>query len=113
MAFHIDVQPAAYVQLDLFPASVVRDGESLGEELRVVVTDNHFYVFTDAVEGPYALIGLPLISFDGNNKDGYTIETAETTFAVKRAQNCGCGSRLRGIRPFAGIPYITQINIKG
>lgn len=112
MAFTIDVEPAIHIQMDLFPASVRPGGEEgtpIGEELRVIVTDNYFYVIDDTIDGPAAIIKEPLESFDGSNKLGYTVTTTQgNTYYFSRALNCGCGSRLRGLHPFAGVPWVAR-----
>jgi hypothetical protein len=93
-----------YVLLDLFPAHVTLEGVVLGEALRAGVTDSHFYLFDDTLEGPDVVRTEDLVSFEGTNKTGYTVVTAENTYYIVRSANCGCGSRLRGIHPFDGIP---------
>ncbi|UDL16760.1 hypothetical protein SEA_ATUIN_67 [Arthrobacter phage Atuin] len=105
MAKDFDLPRPAYIRLDLFPASV----NDMGEELRVIVTDSVFYVFDETLTGPEAVISEPLVSFEGSNQTGYTVVTESNTYAVARALNCGCGSRLRGIHPFMGVPYASQL----
>lgn len=102
--------PANHIKIDLFPAEV-RGGEDaldMGQELRVIVTDNYFYVFQDTIDGPKAVVAEPLTSFDGSNKTGYTVTTDTSEYWFIRANNCGCGSRLRGIHPFSGVPHIAR-----
>jgi hypothetical protein len=103
-----DLQPAEYVYLDLFPADVVEtiDDVPLGDELRVVVTENYLYVLRDTPDGPEMLSQEPLRDFSGTNKTGYTIETVFNRYYVKRAPNCGCGAALRGITLFPGAVYV-------
>lgn len=112
MAFTIDVEPANFIWIDLFPADVRPGGEdspTMGEELRVIVTDNYFYVIDDTIDGPAAVIKEPLESFDGSNVLGYTVVTSSgATYYFKRATNCGCGSRIRGIFPFPGVPQVAR-----
>lgn len=106
MAFTIDVEPANYINLDLFPAKVESSiFKPLHEEYRVIVTDNYLYVIDDTIDGPAPIVREPLLSFEGDNKIGYTVETELGTVHIQRALNCGCGSRLRGIHPFAGVPH--------
>lgn len=112
MAYTLDVVPANFLYLDIFPGSVFTGGPekpSIGDEYRVIVTDNTFYVLHDTFDGPQSLIQEPLVSFEGSNKLGYTVVTETETYHVQRATNCGCGSRLRGVHPFIGVPYISQI----
>lgn len=112
MAFTIDVQPAAYINLDLFPAKIfvsLGSFEPKHEEYRVIVTDNYFYIIDDQPEGPAAIVSEPLKGFSGTNKTGWTVETDSGLYFVERALNCGCGSRLRGLHPFAGVPFVAQL----
>lgn len=108
MQNNLELDPAQYINLDLFPASVTSGGELLGETYRVIVTDNCLYVIDDAVDGPYLLIKEPLENFNGTNKTGYEVNS----YHVRRAKNCGCGSRLRGMHPFLGVPFISQLRVK-
>lgn len=111
MAFTIDVEPASFIWLDLFPATVRAESGSFQathEEYRVIVTDNYFYVLDETIDGPAAIIKEPLTDFSGSNKVGYTISTETEIYYVERALNCGCGSRLRGIHPFAGVPFVAR-----
>jgi hypothetical protein len=113
MAFTLDVEPAAFIYLDLFPAKIsVHDGyefQPKHEEYRVIVTDNRIYIIDDFPDGPEVAHTQPLIGFEGTNKTGYTVTTPEVAFHVERALNCGCGSRLRGLHPFSGVPYVSQL----
>lgn len=92
------LEPANFILLDLFPAEVVDSSvATLGNELRVVVTDNHLYVLMDDVDGPVLWFKEALQDFSGTNKTGYRVETESNTYHVKRAPNCGCGAALRGL----------------
>lgn len=107
MKFTIDVEPANAVWLDLFPARIEADTwEAKHEEYRVIVTDTYFYIIDDTIDGPKAIFSEPTVAFEGNNKVGYTVTTPTATFRITRAPNCGCGSRIRGIFPFAGVPQV-------
>lgn len=102
-----DVQPADFLYLDLFPAVVdTADGSNLGDELRIIVTENRVYVLEDTPDGPAMLLQEPLRVFLGDNKTGYTIETMANKYYAFRAPNCGCGASLRGIRLFPDATYI-------
>jgi hypothetical protein len=112
MAFTLNVFPAAYINLDLFPAKITTvDGvfEPKHEEYRVIVTDNYLYIIDDMPEGPECILTEPLVSFEGTNKTGYTVVSGNHAFLIQRALNCGCGSRLRGLHPFAGVPFVSQL----
>lgn len=110
MAFTIDVEPANQVWLDLFPAKIQvtpdpwADFQPAHEEYRVIVTDTYFYIIDDTLDGPKAIVTLPVVAFEGTVKVGYTVTTKEASFLLVRAANCGCGSRIRGLHPFAGVP---------
>lgn len=107
--FTIDVEPANEVWLDLFPAAITTvDGvfEPVHEEYRVIVTDTFFYIIDDTTEGPKAILSEPTVQFEGTNKTGYTVVTSNHAFLITRAPNCGCGSRIRGLYPFAGVPQV-------
>ena len=109
----LNTEPAAFYYLDLFPASVHvggPEGTLIGEEFRVIVTDNHFYVFQEIGTGPDTLIKDPLVTFEGSNKTGYTITGSINSYFVKRAGNCGCGSRLRGVSIFPGVPHESHLS---
>lgn len=111
MAIEFNVRPANFISLDLFPAKVSSEGGSFvptHEEYRVIVTDNSFYVFDDNGFSPTDIVSDLLVSFDGDNKTGYTVTTETDVYHIERALNCGCGSRLRGIHPFAGVPYAAR-----
>lgn len=105
----LDVEPAAFWYLDLFPASVQESGSVIGEEFRVIVTDNHFYVLEEIGTGPALFIKEPLESFEGTNKTGYTVTAGGRQFFIQRAANCGCGSRLRGVSVFPGVPHESHL----
>ncbi len=112
MGYTIDVEPAEFIWIDLFPAAV-RSGSlenaPISEELRVIVANNYFYVIDDTIDGPAAIIKEPLDEFDGSNKTGYTVTTTlGNTYYFIRALNCGCGSRIRGIFPFPGVPFVAR-----
>jgi hypothetical protein len=91
----------AYIRLDLFPAEVV----DFPYTTRVVVTDTEWFFYVDSPEGPTAGLSGELYDFEGTNTRGYTIVSPDgTRHYVRRSGGCGCGSRLRGFRPFPGVP---------
>lgn len=106
-SFTLDVEPANEVWLDIFPAKVYDEsGEfvPVHEEFRVIVTDNRFYLIDDTIDGPKVIISEGLVAYEGSVQTGYYATTDHRRFHVQRAQNCGCGSRIRGLHPFAGVP---------
>lgn len=94
------------IRLDLFPACVSRQNQgAYTNRARVIVTDRDFYVFLDAQGGPVCDVSGVLYDTGGDNRAGYTITLDDQSiYTVKRSENCGCGSMLRGFRPFPGVP---------
>lgn len=109
--FEVTVEePAQYIQIALFPATVVIDGVEYGDANKVYLTDSNFYVIQDSPTptGPFIAFQCPATreQFARPTKTLYTVTTTEHNIEFHRALNCGCGSRLRGVNPFAGVPYI-------
>lgn len=92
---------AAYRRLDLFPAEVIgRNGYK-----RVVATDSYLIILGESTTGPQIESVEALYDFQGNNKVGWTAELEDgSTLLIRRAQGCGCGSRLRGAKIYQGVP---------
>jgi hypothetical protein len=106
------LEEARFIHLDLFPATVTPENtpeEALGEEYRIIVTDNHLYGLLDGDNGPTVDLKAPLTGFHGNSKSGYVAETGNGIFRIIRTVDCGCGSRLLGATPFLGTPHISQM----
>lgn len=106
------LEDARFIHLDLFPATVTpadSPEDVLGEEYRVIVTDNHFYGLLDSDSGPVVGLKAPLTGFHGHAKTGYVAETENGSFRVSRTVDCGCGSRLLGAAPYLGTPHISQM----
>lgn len=104
----LDVEPAEYINFDLFPTAVRKgslDAPSEGEQFRTIVTNNYLYVIVDAVGGPVLHIKEPLESFEGSTREGYRVND----YYINKAENCGCGTGLRGIHPFMGVPFSAQL----
>lgn len=98
----------SYIRLDLFPANVTRVGTAgpYTNRARVIITDQDFYVFLDAPGGPVCDVSGVLYDASGTNRTGYSVSLDDgTEYSVSRSTNCGCGSLLRGFRPFPGVPY--------
>lgn len=124
----LDTEPAKYIRLDLFPADVYEiiettnedstdesvelevttEHEFMAKELRVIVTDNYFYAIIDTINGPDFMVKEPLLSLSGSSREGYTVTTETSSYYIKRSTDCGCGSRLRSIHPFRGVPYVAK-----
>lgn len=95
-------------RLDLYPASLTLTREEDGlteayQDVRVIITADRIYGFRDGTggEGPVEFMNERLASIDGRNSTGYTVTLADDRVAfMRRSTGCGCGSRLRGFRPF-------------
>lgn len=111
MAVQLDTEPANFIYMDLFPAQV-EEYPNFGDQLRIITTDNYFYIIRDEPTGPALLLKEALVSFEGTTKTGYTIVTEIGTYSVTKAPNCGCGTRLRGLHPFMGVPFVSQLGKK-
>ena len=105
-------QPVA-ARLNLFPARVETtdlDGNPVTyDPSRCVVTSDSVYVWMDSksrAAEPSLVFADRYEEVQGRNTTGWTLTLADGSFAhVRRSSGCGCGSRLRGFRPF---PRLTQ-----
>lgn len=108
---NIQVPEAHYIRLDLFPAFL--QGDSLPDTLpggvldgkRIIITDTYVLVFSDSPIGPVLQHTWTLIDMSGRHTTGWEVQTEEHNFRVNRSTGCGCGSRLRGLFPYTGLPY--------
>jgi hypothetical protein len=95
-----------YLRLDLFPATVTRGDSTEYGPVRAVVSEDTLYVFQDSSPAPELLFSELLYDFDYNSRNRYTAVTdddRELITITKRA-GCGCGNKLKGFRPFPGVP---------
>jgi hypothetical protein len=106
-----DAQQHQFVFHDLFPARVCgtaartfNAGECWRGKTRVIVTTTHAFFFTEVPE--YPGIGLlhkeEYVSTTGGQHDdgGVLLEFADYSVRLLPDRGCGCGSRLRNLRPF-------------
>lgn len=125
--------PASYaVRFDLFPAEVSFTGPAdpttgaatavmTMPKCRVLIGEADMYVFIDGPRGPvlvfYDLVSDTPDAVTGTNvlgdlQTGFTITpsspelTGIATVTARPTNGCGCGSRLRGFRPFGVLRYI-------
>ena len=97
---------ANFVRLDLFPASATVGDETYAPA-RIVVTDDSVHVYVDAPGGPVEAYTARLEDFSGRRTTGYTATIdGGSVVQINRASGCGCGSRLKSFRPFAGVPHV-------
>ncbi len=89
-------------RLDLYPANIVIDG-TMYPNVRVILTADEIYAFRDGLngEGPTELLHDRMDDFEGRNTIGWTVQASSVgEVFFQRSTGCGCGSRLRGFRPF-------------
>jgi hypothetical protein len=108
---------------DLFPAEVcfVADTDShpgataadiMLPKCRVLIGVSEVYVFTDGPRGPVLAFYDELAEVSGDARTGFAITPANPgihavrSLTVAPTNRCGCGSRLRGFRPFGRISYV-------
>lgn len=105
----LNLHQASHIKLDWFPLNITKDGKAFlpsNADYRVIVTDSHFYVLSDGLDGPKTDVSEKLVSFEGNHRDGFTIVTEEATYFAVKAESCGCGSQIRGFHPYLGVPHV-------
>lgn len=103
-----DLPAANYIRLDLFPADISGIDTEVSDK-KVLVTDQHLLVIVQEPSGPSILIKEPLDEYFGRKKgEAHWSLTTEsgTLVGITRASGCACGSRLRGINPYPGVPRI-------
>ena len=96
----------SFLRLELFPAEVTDESSTKIDKtnLKAIVTDSYFLLYTDSPSGPSLYLQEDLVSFAGGPTTGYQAVTPSHTYHIRRANGCGCGSRLRAFRPFRGKP---------
>lgn len=111
----LDFSPTtSYIQLDLFPATVykvpetVEDKEIVAKEARIIVTNDYIYVILIGTEGTYFVVREELVEIYMVPKLGYQVYGAQNEYYIERDGNCGCGTRLRGMRFLPGVGHTGQ-----
>lgn len=104
-----DLQPQPYttqpgrvvVTTDVFPAVVTFQFiPQTVTKARVVLTQGGtVYVFTDSSYGP-ALLYSGVVTASEGSRQSMTITTPDGVLTSEKSGGCGCGSRLRGFKPF-------------
>jgi len=112
-----DTQTQVSIIYDLFPSTVEVNGE-YREKLRTIFVyapTPTLYVFSDGPQGPGLLFSAPYdpnLIF-GDSKTGFDVyagvspanPTIASVVSVRPYANCGCGSKLRGLRPFSTMRH--------
>jgi len=97
------------VRLDLFPATVVRGSDRepvVTRTARLYATNDTIYVYEEAGEQPELVLEARYEDVEGRNTTGWTFTLWDgDTLHTRRGEGCGCGSRLRGFRPWT---YMVQ-----
>jgi len=85
---------------DVFPADVQFSfGTHSYSKMRAIVTADEVIVLVEDGNPPGVLYEGRLVDVTGN-RQVLTAITEDGTVTIARAGGCGCGSRLRGYRPF-------------
>lgn len=102
------------IRYDLFPAQVATaDGLTvIRGRLRVIIGGADTYVFIETQEGGNMtlLAKIPMLAISGTPQDPLGILITPSgdadPFRVQKDPGCGCGSRLRGMKPFMNVYVI-------
>ncbi len=116
LAVHYDLFPAeVHFQADLTNHPGATASAIMLPKCRVLISPDAVYVFTDGPRGPvlafYDTLA-PDNSLAQTPTKGYLLTPASPTLtdvsaiSVEPTNRCGCGSRLRGYRPFGRISYV-------
>lgn len=108
---YTEVPDAQFIRIDLYPANAELRDENGNQtqffpNVRLVLTDSYASIFADGPGDPVRVLLASLTGFQGSNREGYTAYVPGGTIYFKRSTGCGCGSRLRGVRPY---PYAPQV----
>lgn len=104
-----------YIKLDLFPASVYTgniggaDNELLFAEVRAIVTNDYIYLVAMGPDGPYFALKEELVQYDLHSSGVSLVAGVNGTYVIERDGNCGCGTRLRGMRLLPGVAHTARI----
>lgn len=96
-----------FIRLDMFPSTVTMPDGTIYDPARAIVSENTIYVFMNG-SPPEAVVTEKLSDFTSVNRNRYTATTDDTNeeIIITKRAGCGCGNRLRGFRPFPGVPLL-------
>jgi hypothetical protein len=85
---------------------------------RVITTDDRILIAIDAPEGPLVIFNQPYDQATAKIVKGKTVDSTLVTLdtdssspvyiAYRKSEDCSCGSRLRGWRPFGNTYSVTS-----
>lgn len=89
----------------LTPVGAAPDGTRRLDRCRAIMVGEKLFIAVDSPEGPELIFREKVADFE-RTKDMVSVLT-ETgkILAIKKDQNCGCGSKLRGWDPFKSIAF--------
>lgn len=97
------------VRLDMFPATVAlgtfadESPRILYKETRVIITNDYIYVIATGSTGPYFALKEEFVEMKPVKGKGFEVLGANFEYTLTTEGNCGCGSRLRGMRILPGV----------
>lgn len=116
MKYDLDfAESTKYIRLDLFPATVYTgsigadDNVAIFKEVRVIVTNDYIYFVAMGPEGPYFALKEELVQYDLHSSGVAQAAGINETYIIERDGNCGCGTRLRGMRLLPGVAHTARI----
>lgn len=116
MSTTLDFAPSTkYIKLDLFPASVytgsigAAGNERIYSEVRAIVTNDYIYFVAMGPDGPYFALKEELVQYDLTSSGISLVAGINGTYIIERDGNCGCGTRLRGMRLLPGVAHTARI----
>jgi hypothetical protein len=77
------------------------------DRTRVVIIENVLLIAQDSPEGPKVVFKEKVEEMSQEGKTTHILTVSGKIIAVKRDNNCGCGSRLRGWNPY-GSAIVTS-----
>lgn len=108
MRKHIDVFPAV-VRLappgslahytDLAPTGDAPQGTRRVDRSRAVIIEDILLIAQDSPEGPKVVFRERVQEFSNDKKVSHVLTESGKIITIKKDENCGCGSRLRGWNP--------------
>lgn len=103
----VKLPEASFLYVDLFPAELIqaphRGDLPSHQEYRIIVSDSNIILLQDG--NPADVILVDDLEAIEKHKGTYTATSPQGDYVFSRAQNCGCGNRVRGFRKYEMLPY--------